>query len=102
VEAHRWPTPVRGPDRLRSNPAQLFETLERALNDPGACWTVPPAATSARGRGPGGTGGWRNGLPGGYAPLERDGEAYTTGRERTSGRAARLTPAAQPTEALFT
>ena len=27
--------PVRGPDRLRSNPAQLFAALERALNDPG-------------------------------------------------------------------
>src|SRR5712692_9999054 len=27
VEAHRGPLPVRGPDRLRANPAQLFEAL---------------------------------------------------------------------------
>src|SRR6266545_6134298 len=35
VEAHRGPPPVRGPDRLRANPAQLFQALERALHDPG-------------------------------------------------------------------
>src|SRR5713101_5525797 len=35
VEAHRGPPPVRGPERLRANPAQLFEALERALHDPG-------------------------------------------------------------------
>ncbi len=35
VEAHRGPPPVRGPERLRANPAQRFETLERALNDSG-------------------------------------------------------------------
>ena len=35
VEAHRGPSPVWGPDRLRANPAQLFEALERALHDPG-------------------------------------------------------------------
>ena len=33
VEAHRGPPPVRGPERLRANRAQRFETLERALND---------------------------------------------------------------------
>ncbi len=27
MEAHRGPTPVRGPERLRANPAQLFEAL---------------------------------------------------------------------------
>jgi len=35
VEAHRGPPPVRGPERLRANPAQRREALERALNDPG-------------------------------------------------------------------
>ena len=35
VEAHRGPPPVRGPERLRANPAQLLEALERALHDPG-------------------------------------------------------------------
>ena len=35
VEAHRGPPPVRGPERLRANPAQLFQALERALHDPG-------------------------------------------------------------------
>jgi hypothetical protein len=35
VEAHRGPPPVRGSERLRANPAQLLEALERALNDPG-------------------------------------------------------------------
>jgi len=33
--------PVRGPDRLRANPAQLFEALERALHDPGLCQPDP-------------------------------------------------------------
>src|SRR5712664_1201559 len=33
VEAHRGPPPVRGPDRLRANPAQLLEALERALHE---------------------------------------------------------------------
>jgi hypothetical protein len=35
VEAHGGPPHVRGPDRLRANPAQLFEALERARNDLG-------------------------------------------------------------------
>src|SRR6266542_5121274 len=35
VEAHRGPPPVWSPDRLRANPAQLLEALERALHDPG-------------------------------------------------------------------
>ena len=41
VEAHRGPPPVRGPDRLRANPAQLLEALERALHDPGLRQTGP-------------------------------------------------------------
>jgi len=35
VEAHRRPPPVRGPERLRANPAQHLESLERTLHDPG-------------------------------------------------------------------
>jgi len=35
VEPHAGPSAVRGPERLRANPAQLLEALERALHDPG-------------------------------------------------------------------
>ncbi len=35
MEAHRGPPSVRGPERLRANPAQLLEAFERALHDPG-------------------------------------------------------------------
>ena len=41
MEAHRGPPPVRGPDRFRSNPAQLLEALDRALHDPGLRQTGP-------------------------------------------------------------
>ncbi len=57
VEAHRGPTPVRGPERLRANPAQPLEALERTLNDPGLRQPGPLLAVHlARG------GGWRGAL----------------------------------------
>src|SRR5881296_1918571 len=33
VEPHAGPSAVRGPERLRANPAQLLEALERALHE---------------------------------------------------------------------
>ena len=50
VEAHRGPPPVRGPVRLRANPAQLLEALERALHEtqgsvrPVHSWRYTPRA----------------------------------------------------------
>jgi len=34
AEPHGGPPAVTGPDRFRPNPAELFEALEGALNDP--------------------------------------------------------------------